>query len=118
VIWVEHGRLSRDGPGLSKEVRDRMQKNIGLGSSYLRLASDIPKSLIDPSQFDAAILNLVVNARDAMPMAARFGSVQSDGQRKPQSPDQPLPAVTYEFASRTAVRYSCGGGAKDFRSLG
>lgn len=33
----------------------------------LKLASDIPRCLIDPSQFDAAVLNLVVNARDAMP---------------------------------------------------
>ena len=33
----------------------------------LELASDIPKCLVEPSQFDAAILNLVVNARDAMP---------------------------------------------------
>jgi signal transduction histidine kinase len=33
----------------------------------LKLASDIPKCLIAPSQFDAAVLNLVVNARDAMP---------------------------------------------------
>jgi signal transduction histidine kinase len=33
----------------------------------LELASDIPKCLIDQSQFDAAVLNLVVNARDATP---------------------------------------------------
>jgi signal transduction histidine kinase len=33
----------------------------------LELASDIPKCRIAPSQFDAAVLNLVVNARDAMP---------------------------------------------------
>ena len=33
----------------------------------LELASDIPNCLIDPPQFDAAVLNLVVNARDAMP---------------------------------------------------
>jgi signal transduction histidine kinase len=31
------------------------------------LASDLPKCLIDPSQFDAAVINLVINARDAMP---------------------------------------------------
>jgi signal transduction histidine kinase len=33
----------------------------------LEFASDIPKCLIDQSQFDVAVLNLVVNARDAMP---------------------------------------------------
>ena len=33
----------------------------------LELAPDIPNCLIDPSQFEAAVLNLVVNARDAMP---------------------------------------------------
>lgn len=33
----------------------------------LELGSDIPACLIDPAFFDAAILNLVVNARDAMP---------------------------------------------------
>ena len=33
----------------------------------LELASDLPKCLVDPPQFNAAILNLVVNARDAMP---------------------------------------------------
>ena len=33
----------------------------------LGLAPDLPKCLVDPPQFNAAILNLVVNARDAMP---------------------------------------------------
>ena len=33
----------------------------------LELGSDIPECLIDPPQFNAAVLNLVVNARDAMP---------------------------------------------------
>jgi signal transduction histidine kinase len=42
----------------------------GAGSEVrvvLELATDIPNCLIDPSQFNAAILNLVINARDAMP---------------------------------------------------
>jgi signal transduction histidine kinase len=42
----------------------------GAGSEVrvvLDLSTDIPKCLIDPSQFNAAILNLVINARDAMP---------------------------------------------------
>jgi signal transduction histidine kinase len=33
----------------------------------LELAQGIPECLIDASQFDAAVLNLVTNARDAMP---------------------------------------------------
>jgi signal transduction histidine kinase len=33
----------------------------------LELASDIPECFLDPTQFNAAVLNLVVNARDAMP---------------------------------------------------
>jgi signal transduction histidine kinase len=33
----------------------------------LRLSPNLPTCLIDPPQFNAAILNLVVNARDAMP---------------------------------------------------
>jgi signal transduction histidine kinase len=35
----------------------------------LECSSAIPKCLVNPSQFAAAILNLVVNARDAMPSA-------------------------------------------------
>jgi signal transduction histidine kinase len=31
------------------------------------LGADIPKCLVEPTQFDAAVINLVVNARDAMP---------------------------------------------------
>lgn len=33
----------------------------------LSLTTGIPKCLVDPALFDAAVLNLVVNARDAMP---------------------------------------------------
>src|SRR4029434_200066 len=72
----------------------------------LELASDIPKCLIDQSQFDAAVLNLVVNARDQCRMAARFGSAQSGGWRKPRSPARPRLAPMFEFASRTAVKAS------------
>jgi signal transduction histidine kinase len=42
------------------------------------LAPDLPKCLLDASQFSAAILNLVINARDAMPNG---GDVQISTER-------------------------------------
>ena len=33
----------------------------------LNLAADLPHCLLDPSQFNAAVLNLILNSRDAMP---------------------------------------------------
>ena len=42
----------------------------GVGSKvdvFLKLSPSIPKCFIEPSQFNAAILNLVINSRDAMP---------------------------------------------------
>jgi signal transduction histidine kinase len=42
----------------------------GAGSAVrvsLELSSKIPDCVIDPTQFNAAVLNLVINARDAMP---------------------------------------------------
>jgi signal transduction histidine kinase len=43
----------------------------------LDLASSLPECRIDPAQFNAAILNLVVNARDAMPNGGEI-SISTD----------------------------------------
>jgi signal transduction histidine kinase len=59
----------------------------------LKLASDIPKCLIDPSQFDAAVLNLAVNARDAMPNGGEL-RVSTDRCRVEAAvPDGPSPGI-------------------------
>lgn len=54
----------------------------------LDLASAIPKCLVDPALFDAAVLNLVVNARDAMPDGGevRITTERFDRETGPASP--------------------------------
>ena len=62
-------------------------------SLALQLASDIPKCLIDQTQFNASILNLVVNARDALP---KGGTIEISTERwavKTVTPDAPLPGL-------------------------
>jgi signal transduction histidine kinase len=53
---------------LLRQLELFLRSGVGCGIRIvLALAPDIPNCLLDPSQFNAAILNLVVNARDAMP---------------------------------------------------
>lgn len=55
----------------------------------LELGSDIPDCLIDPALFDAAVLNLVVNARDAMPNGGEVRIVTERLEQKTATPDTP-----------------------------
>ena len=49
-------------------LKDFLAYGAGPGIRLLvKLAPALPKCLVDPPQFNAAIINLVVNARDAMP---------------------------------------------------
>jgi signal transduction histidine kinase len=59
----------------------------------LRLAPDIPRCLIDQAQFNAAVLNLVLNARDALP---KGGTVEITTERWAVNTvvvDAPLPGL-------------------------
>jgi signal transduction histidine kinase len=48
----------------------------------LDLDSDLPACLVDPALFDAAILNLVINARDAMPTGGEVRIVTERWEQK------------------------------------
>jgi PAS domain S-box-containing protein len=57
-----------DVPVLVRGMLDFIQRTIGGGVQVsLQFPTNIPRVLTDPFQLEAAILNLAVNARDAMP---------------------------------------------------
>ncbi|QPC92983.1 ATP-binding protein [Mesorhizobium sp. INR15] len=59
----------------------------------LELGSGIPDCLIDPALFDAAVLNLVVNARDAMPNGGEIRVVTERLVQTTAAPDPPGPGT-------------------------
>lgn len=71
LAFAKHQELDAHAGDLNEFLRNfEPFLRYGAGSGVrvvLDLASDIPKCLVDPALFDAAVLNLVVNARDAMP---------------------------------------------------
>jgi signal transduction histidine kinase len=59
-------------PGDANELLRNLELFLTYGAGprnrvVLKLAADIPKCMLDSSQFNAAVVNLIVNARDAMP---------------------------------------------------
>ena len=71
LTFAKHNDMdvqSADANACLENLELLLKYGVGLGVRIvLALAPEIPRCLIDPSQFNAAILNLVVNARDAMP---------------------------------------------------
>jgi signal transduction histidine kinase len=70
-----------------------LKYSVGYGIRIVfELSSDIPKCLIDPPQFNAAILNLVINARDAMPHGGEIRINTAHRKVHEASLDLPIPA--------------------------
>ena len=82
-----------DANVLLKSLELFLKYSAGCGIRIVfELASDIPKCLIDPSQFSAAILNLVINARDAMPHGGEILISTAHRKVHEASLDLPVPA--------------------------
>lgn len=71
----------------------------------LELGTDIPNCMIDPALFDAAVLNLVVNARDAMPNGGEVSVVTERLELNSGPPNGPEPKV---YARVRVVDHGCG----------
>lgn len=59
----------------------------------LELGAEIPDCLIDPALFDTAVLNLVVNARDAMPNGGEIRVLTERLVQETATPDPPGPGT-------------------------
>lgn len=71
LVFAKHRGFEPRAANLNELLR-RFEPFLSCGAGsgirmVLELTSDLPKCLVDPSQFDAAMLNLIINARDAMP---------------------------------------------------
>nr|WP_257720590.1 ATP-binding protein [Lysobacter antibioticus] len=55
-------------PALLRDVESMLQRTLGDSVRlYVRCEDDLPTAYVDPTQLDAALVNLALNARDAMP---------------------------------------------------
>lgn len=103
------------GQNLAPEIHDINQLLRSTGALFRRacdahiaidfdFAEELPRILVDPSQFEAAVLNLVINARDAMEAGGRITIRTSLVQAAP--PTDPgagtLPYVCVEVADNGA----------------
>jgi signal transduction histidine kinase len=77
-----------DVPRLVDSILDMLSRSIG-GTIVIdtEFQADLPTTLVDPNQFELALLNLVLNSRDAMPegghitIAVRHGADAEDRPR-------------------------------------
>jgi signal transduction histidine kinase len=60
----------------------------------LQLSPGLPRCVLDPTLFDSAVLNLIVNARDAMPKGGEV-RIRTDELVIPPGRSSALPAGTY-----------------------
>lgn len=89
--------VSTDLAELLAGMNDLMQRSIGSQIELvLKIPKDLPRVLVDSNQIELAILNLVVNARDAMPSGGTL-TVEVD---------QPISAPPNGMSSTSGLRLS------------
>ena len=84
-----------DVAALVRGLMDLLRSTLGGSVDVMAdLDGDVPPALIDPNQLELAILNLAVNARDAMPQGGRI-SIQLRAAELAADNDLALPAGEY-----------------------
>jgi PAS domain S-box-containing protein len=76
-----------DVAALVDGMSDLINRSLGPSIAVeVRLAPDLPPAIVDPNQLELAILNLAVNARDAMPGGGRLTIVARPDGTPPELP--------------------------------
>ncbi len=78
--------------GISELLRSTLGTNV---TGDLRLADDLWPALVDPVQIEHVVLNLAINARDAMPQGGRLTISTSNVSADLQDSPEELPAGHY-----------------------
>ena len=83
--------------GLIEGMSDLLRRSIGpTVAVHIHSAPDLPAARVDPNQLELAILNLAINARDAMPSG---GAIFIDTRAETVSPGNRLQAGDYVCVS-------------------
>ena len=88
-------------------MKDLFDRALGPGISLERdLPNDLPAVLIDPNQLELALLNLAVNARDAMPEG---GALRLQANRCPAgAPDAPKALIERDYVRLSVIDTGIG----------
>ena len=87
-------------------MRDLVTSSVGpTVDVQLRVDSDLPSALVDPNQLELAILNLTVNARDAMPQGGPLTILAKEVAIGPQSSPKLKPGL---YIKLSVIDAGCG----------
>lgn len=88
-------------------MADLLARSVGPNIRIVRdLAADLPSVLIDPNQLELALLNLSVNARDAMPEGGAITLTASEV--APNSPEAPASLPHERYVRLSVIDTGCG----------
>jgi len=84
-----------DVPNLVESMVEMLRSSLGPGIQITtEFEDDVPATLVDPNQLELALLNLALNARDAMPSGGRL-TISARADRVGQGDIPGLPAGDY-----------------------
>ncbi len=75
-------------------IRDVLQSGLGNANLLIEVAPDVWPITVDPSEFEIALVNLVINARDAMPQGGTVSLKVDNATRNSDEPGNDRVAVS------------------------